>query len=189
MHTLITNNLHRHLEVSPEAATAALRHLDPLRPLSDALTALGLTHQVSVRRTGVPAASAAERVTLTLSLTCQLAGQTKHTSSGRSRSPRPATATACSPSPSEPPATRRRPTGNCSPPGRSSDPSSTRTPSDCSARSTSSPNTSKGQASTRHPSRFQPPRSAGIGRGDCDHLTFPSPVAPWPCAHPLPSTG
>jgi hypothetical protein len=64
--TLITNHVPRHLEGSPEAASAALRRLEPLQPLRDGLTALGLAHLVSLRRTEVPAATATEAVSFGL---------------------------------------------------------------------------------------------------------------------------
>jgi hypothetical protein len=62
----ITNTLYRRVEISPEAAAAALGHIDPLQPLSGALTALGLTDRVSVRRTELPAPTADQPLSLTL---------------------------------------------------------------------------------------------------------------------------
>jgi hypothetical protein len=55
VNVLITNNVHRHLGEPPQAVAAALRRIEPLQPLRDALAALGLDHLVSVRRTEVPA--------------------------------------------------------------------------------------------------------------------------------------
>jgi hypothetical protein len=45
----ITNNAHRPLDVAPQLAAIALDRLDPLRPLRDGLTALGLDHRVAIR--------------------------------------------------------------------------------------------------------------------------------------------
>lgn len=66
MNTLLTNNVHRWLEGPPETALAALGRLDPLRPLHDALSALGLDQRVSVRRTDVAAAEAGDRLSFSL---------------------------------------------------------------------------------------------------------------------------
>lgn len=48
MKAVITNNAHRPVEASPETVSAVLRRLDPLRPLRNALEALGLDHLVSI---------------------------------------------------------------------------------------------------------------------------------------------
>jgi hypothetical protein len=45
----ITNNTHRPVDVDPRLAAIALDRLDPLRPLRDGLTALGLDHRVAIR--------------------------------------------------------------------------------------------------------------------------------------------
>jgi hypothetical protein len=45
----ITNNTHRSIDVDPQLAAIALDRLDPLRPLRDGLTALGLDHRVAIR--------------------------------------------------------------------------------------------------------------------------------------------
>jgi hypothetical protein len=66
VNNLITNHLHRHLQTPPQTTSAALQRLDPLQPLRDALTALGLAHHVSLRRTDVPAATAGEPVSFSL---------------------------------------------------------------------------------------------------------------------------
>jgi hypothetical protein len=57
MNTLITTNVHRRLQEPFEAASVALRRLEPMQPLRDALTALGLAQNVSVRASQVPAAA------------------------------------------------------------------------------------------------------------------------------------
>jgi hypothetical protein len=54
---LITNNIHRRLEEPFETASLALRRLQPVQPLRDALIALGLADLVSVHETEVPAAT------------------------------------------------------------------------------------------------------------------------------------
>jgi hypothetical protein len=45
----ITNNAHRPVDVEPQFAAVALERLDPLRPLRDGLTALGLDQRVAIR--------------------------------------------------------------------------------------------------------------------------------------------
>jgi hypothetical protein len=45
----ISNNTHRPVDVDPQHAAIALARLDPLRPLRDGLTALGLDHRVAIR--------------------------------------------------------------------------------------------------------------------------------------------
>jgi hypothetical protein len=45
----ITNNAHRPFDVEPQFAAVALERLDPLRPLRDGLTALGLDQRVAIR--------------------------------------------------------------------------------------------------------------------------------------------
>jgi hypothetical protein len=45
----ISNNAHRPVDVDPQHAAIALDRLDPLRPLRDGLTALGLDHRVAIR--------------------------------------------------------------------------------------------------------------------------------------------
>jgi hypothetical protein len=45
----ITNNTHRPVDVDPQLAAIALDRLDPLRPLREGLTALGLDHRVAIR--------------------------------------------------------------------------------------------------------------------------------------------
>jgi hypothetical protein len=56
MNTLITSNVHRHIDEPVETVAAALRRLDLVQPLRDALAALGLGQLVSVHGTEVPAA-------------------------------------------------------------------------------------------------------------------------------------
>jgi hypothetical protein len=72
MHTVITDNVHRHLEQQPQAVAAALRRLQPLQPLRDSLLALGMGHLAVACRTDLPAETAAR--TTSFSLTWQLAG-------------------------------------------------------------------------------------------------------------------
>jgi hypothetical protein len=45
----ISNNAHRPVDVDPQLAAIALERLDPLRPLREGLTALGLDHRVAIR--------------------------------------------------------------------------------------------------------------------------------------------
>ena len=45
----ISNTTHRPIDVDPQHAAAALDRLDPLRPLRDGLTALGLDQRVAIR--------------------------------------------------------------------------------------------------------------------------------------------
>ena len=66
MNSLITDNVHRYVEGPPDTASAALRRLDPLQSLRDALSVLGLEQRVSVRRTDVPAAEAGDRLSFAL---------------------------------------------------------------------------------------------------------------------------
>jgi hypothetical protein len=66
MSALITNRVHRRLEGPPESAAAALRHLEPLQPLRDALAALGLGHLVSVCRMDAPVHAAPELASFSL---------------------------------------------------------------------------------------------------------------------------
>jgi hypothetical protein len=45
----ISNNTRRPVDVDPQHAAVALDRLDPLRPLRDALIALGFDHRVAIR--------------------------------------------------------------------------------------------------------------------------------------------
>jgi hypothetical protein len=49
-HTTVSEQVHRPLDASPHAAALALGRLDPLRPLEDALAALGLGDVVVLQR-------------------------------------------------------------------------------------------------------------------------------------------
>jgi hypothetical protein len=57
MNPLITTNVHRRLEEPFDAASVALRRLEPMQPLRDALTALGLGRTALVLASEVPAAT------------------------------------------------------------------------------------------------------------------------------------
>jgi hypothetical protein len=45
----ISNNAHHSVDVDPQLAAIALDRLDPVSPLRDGLTALGLDHRVAIR--------------------------------------------------------------------------------------------------------------------------------------------
>jgi hypothetical protein len=66
MNTLITNNVHRWLKEPPVTASAALGRLEPLQPLRDALSALGLDQRVSVRPTDLPGAECGDQLSFSL---------------------------------------------------------------------------------------------------------------------------
>jgi hypothetical protein len=66
MDTLISEHVHRRLDVPPATASEALGRLDPRHPLREALAALGLSSVASVQRTEVPAATAAFDLTWAL---------------------------------------------------------------------------------------------------------------------------
>jgi hypothetical protein len=63
----ITNNAHRPVDVDPELAAIALDRVDPLRPLRDGLTALGLDHRVAIRPIHTKAGASTRSVSVAIS--------------------------------------------------------------------------------------------------------------------------
>jgi hypothetical protein len=63
----ITNNTRRPVDVDPQLAAIALDRLDPLRPLRDGLTALGLDQRVAIRPIRTEAGASSRSVSVAIS--------------------------------------------------------------------------------------------------------------------------
>jgi hypothetical protein len=63
----ISNNAHRPVDVDPQFAAVALDRLDPLRPLRDGLTALGLDDRVAIRPIHTEAGASTRSVSVGIS--------------------------------------------------------------------------------------------------------------------------
>jgi hypothetical protein len=68
----ITNNAHRPVDVDPQLAAIALDRLDPLGPLRDGLTALGLDQRVAIRP--IPTEAGASTRSVSVAISCSLPG-------------------------------------------------------------------------------------------------------------------
>jgi hypothetical protein len=68
----ITNNAHRPVDVDPQLAAIALDRLDPLGPLRDGLTALGLDQRVAIPPIHTQAGASTRSVSVAIS--CSLPG-------------------------------------------------------------------------------------------------------------------
>jgi hypothetical protein len=63
----LSDNAHRPVDVDPQFAAVALDRVDPLRPLRDGLTALGLDQRVAIRPIHTKAGASTRSVSLGIS--------------------------------------------------------------------------------------------------------------------------